>query len=83
MIRGKGIKRTETTESGMLCIRYGEIYTSYDMAFEDVISFIRLIKVALISHQVMWFLHLLAKTKLILPKQQHFLEADKLPLVVI
>lgn len=40
MIRGKGIKRTETTESGMLCIRYGEIYTSYDMAFENVISFI-------------------------------------------
>ena len=40
MIRGKGIKRTETTESGMPCIRYGEIYTSYDMAFEDVISFI-------------------------------------------
>ena len=40
MIRGKGIKRTETTNSGMPCIRYGEIYTSYDMAFEDVISFI-------------------------------------------
>ena len=40
MIRGKGIKRTETTESGMPCIRYGEIYTSYDMKFEDVISFI-------------------------------------------
>ena len=40
MIRGKGIKRTETTKSGIPCIRYGEIYTSYDMAFENVISFI-------------------------------------------
>uniref|UniRef100_UPI0025A1918C restriction endonuclease subunit S n=1 Tax=Duncaniella muris TaxID=2094150 RepID=UPI0025A1918C len=40
MIRGKGIKRNETAKSGMPCIRYGEIYTSYDIAFEDTKSFI-------------------------------------------
>ena len=40
IIRGSGIKRTETIEKGSPCIRYGEIYTSYDLAFSDTISFI-------------------------------------------
>lgn len=40
MVRGKGIKRTETTETGLPCVRYGEIYTSYNTSFTETISFI-------------------------------------------
>ena len=40
MIRGKGIKRTETVSVGMPCVRYGEIYTSYNTEFSKTISFI-------------------------------------------
>lgn len=40
MIRGKGIKRTETVASGAPCIRYGEIYTSYNVSFTKAISYI-------------------------------------------
>ena len=40
MVRGKGIKRTETTESGKPCIRYGEIYTTYNISFTDTCSHI-------------------------------------------
>lgn len=40
MIRGKGIKRTETVPKGIPCVRYGEIYTSYNISFSDAISFI-------------------------------------------
>ena len=40
MIRGRGIKRTETVASGKPCIRYGEIYTSYNTSFKQAISFI-------------------------------------------
>ena len=40
IVRGSGIKRTETTESGLPCVRYGEIYTSYNVSFEETKSFI-------------------------------------------
>ena len=40
IIRGSGIKRTETIETGVPCIRYGEIYTSYNLSFTDTVSFI-------------------------------------------
>lgn len=35
MYRGAGIKRDEVTETGTPCVRYGEIYTSYDIAFSE------------------------------------------------
>jgi len=40
MIRGKGIKRTETVDHGLPCVRYGEIYTSYNTEFSETNSFI-------------------------------------------
>ena len=40
MIRGNGIKRTETVSVGKPCIRYGEIYTTYNIKFKDSVSFI-------------------------------------------
>ena len=40
MVRGRGIKRTETVQHGAPCIRYGEIYTSYDTTFKETISFV-------------------------------------------
>ena len=40
MIRGKGIKRSETVKEGFPCVRYGEIYTSYNISFEQAVSFI-------------------------------------------
>lgn len=36
--RGNGIKRNEVTNDGIPCVRYGEIYTSYEIAFTDCIS---------------------------------------------
>ena len=33
IVRGSGIKRSETTGSGFPCIRYGEIYTTYGYSF--------------------------------------------------
>lgn len=36
--RGSGIKREETTPDGIPCLRYGEIYTSYDISFTECIS---------------------------------------------
>ena len=36
--RGSGIKRDEVTETGMPCVRYGEIYTTYDIWFEECVS---------------------------------------------
>lgn len=36
--RGNGIKRTDVIENGFPCIRYGEIYTSYNYKFSDSIS---------------------------------------------
>ena len=35
MYRGAGIKRDEVTAEGTPCVRYGEIYTSYDIAFSE------------------------------------------------
>ena len=40
IIRGSGIKRTETTESGFPCVRYGELYTTYNTSFESTVSFV-------------------------------------------
>ncbi len=40
IIRGSGIKRTETVESGMPCVRYGELYTTYNTSFTKTISFV-------------------------------------------
>jgi len=38
MYRGNGIKRTEVTKVGNPCVRYGEIYTSYNITFSECIS---------------------------------------------
>lgn len=38
MFRGSGIKRDQVTESGTPCVRYGEIYTTYNIAFEECVS---------------------------------------------
>jgi type I restriction enzyme S subunit len=38
MYRGAGIRREQITASGYPCIRYGEIYTTYNIAFENCIS---------------------------------------------
>ena len=40
MVRGKGIKRTDTILEGMPCVRYGEIYTTYNTSFTSTKSFI-------------------------------------------
>ena len=40
IIRGSGIKRTETTPTGMPCVRYGELYTTYQTSFIETVSFI-------------------------------------------
>ena len=38
MYRGSGIKRDQVTKEGMPCIRYGEIYTTYNVAFDSCVS---------------------------------------------
>ena len=40
MNRGRGIKRTETVTQGCPCIRYGEIYTTYETSFDSAVSFV-------------------------------------------
>lgn len=40
IIRGSGIKRSETTERGVQCVRYGEIYTTYGYCFDSTKSFV-------------------------------------------
>lgn len=40
MVRGRGIKRTETVKKGFPCVRYGEIYTSYNYFFTNAVSYI-------------------------------------------
>ena len=40
IVRGKGIRRSETISKGMPCIRYGEIYTSYDILLDEPHSFV-------------------------------------------
>ncbi len=36
--RGAGIKRDEVTAKGIPCVRYGEIYTMYDISFHECVS---------------------------------------------
>ena len=36
--RGSGIKREEVTETGTPCVRYGEIYTTYNVWFDTCVS---------------------------------------------
>ena len=38
-IRGSGIKRDETTNTGLPCVRYGEMYTTYKIKFSKTKSF--------------------------------------------
>ena len=38
--KGKGILKDQLSESGLPCIRYGEIYTTYDFIVKNVKSFI-------------------------------------------
>ena len=40
LIRGKGIKRSETCATGKPCIRYGEIYTSFNVLLDKPRSFV-------------------------------------------
>ena len=40
IIRGNGIKRSETTDKGLPCLRYGEIYTSYNVILNRPRSFV-------------------------------------------
>ena len=40
IIRGNGIKRSEIVEKGSPCVRYGEIYTTYNISFSTTVSFI-------------------------------------------
>ena len=37
--RGSGITRSQVTLTGIPCVRYGEIYTTYGISFEKCISF--------------------------------------------
>ena len=39
MFRGNGIKRDELKNSGIPCVRYGEIYTKYGIHFDKCVSF--------------------------------------------
>ena len=36
--RGSGIKRDQVTSDGIPCVRYGEIYTTYGVWFEQCVS---------------------------------------------
>lgn len=36
--RGSGIKRDQVTEEGIACVRYGEIYTTYNTWFDECVS---------------------------------------------
>lgn len=38
LVRGSGIKRSETTDEGKPCVRYGELYTIYRTRFSSVMS---------------------------------------------
>ena len=40
--RGSGIKRDQVTEDGIPCVRYGEIYTTYNTYFDTCVSHTRL-----------------------------------------
>lgn len=38
MYRGNGIKRDQVTKEGIPCVRYGEIYTTYNISFDKCVS---------------------------------------------
>ena len=38
MYRGAGIKRDQVVSEGIPCVRYGEIYTTYNIAFKECLS---------------------------------------------
>ena len=38
MYRGSGITRDQITETGTPCVRYGEIYTTYNVWFDTCVS---------------------------------------------
>ena len=38
MFRGSGIKRDQVTNEGTPCVRYGEIYTTYNISFDSCVS---------------------------------------------
>ena len=38
MYRGSGIKRDQVTKEGTPCVRYGEIYTTYNISFDTCVS---------------------------------------------
>ena len=40
ILKGKGISKAEVKQSGLPCIRYGELYTTYNYYFEKTTSFI-------------------------------------------
>ena len=40
--RGTGIKRDQVTDDGIPCVRYGEIYTTYNTWFEECVSHTKL-----------------------------------------
>ena len=40
--RGSGIKRDEITAEGVPCVRYGEIYTTYNISFDKCVSHTKL-----------------------------------------
>ena len=40
VVRGTGIKRSDMSETGRPCVRYGEIYTTYSLKTEKVVSFV-------------------------------------------
>jgi len=39
-VRGSGIKRSETAPTGVPCIRYGELYTTYSVSMTEAVSFV-------------------------------------------
>ena len=44
--RGSGITREQVTEAGIPCVRYGEIYTTYNIWFDECISHTKIENVA-------------------------------------
>lgn len=40
MTRGSGIKKTEVTQTGFPCVRYGQLYTTFKEKFDKAVSFV-------------------------------------------
>lgn len=40
MTRGSGIKKTEVTQTGFPCVRYGQLYTTFKDKFDKAVSFV-------------------------------------------